>query len=67
MEKIIGLIGNQWNKGKHHSEETLAKMRKSASKRIKHPSLSAYNKRGCRCEECKKIKYQSDQNYKKRA
>ena len=59
-------IGNKHNVGKKHSDETLAKMKASASKRILHPSLNAYDKRGCRCNECRAIKSEYCRNrYKK--
>jgi len=33
---------------------------------VKHPSLTAYTRRGCRCDECKKIKNESMKNYRKK-
>lgn len=34
-------------------------------KKPKHPSLSAYEKRGCRCDECKKLKAEHNKKYRK--
>jgi len=47
--------GNKNNLGKKHSPETIIKMKEKAQLRMKHPSMSSYNRRGCRCEECRKI------------
>lgn len=47
--------GNKNNLGKKHSPETIIKMKEKAQLRMKHPSMSSYNRRGCRCAECRKI------------
>ena len=34
---------------------------------VSHPSITAYNHRGCRCIECKKIKSSRDKKYRQKS
>ena len=49
-------MGNKYNLGRKHSEETIRKIKAAFDKRRVHPSLRSYDAYGCRCDECRAIK-----------